>query len=63
MNNHPKIRLETEPATDNKKKALKFYHPPQLEDLGDLRTQTLGGSPGPIDDSGPDLLNTHPIGM
>jgi hypothetical protein len=36
----------------------KAYRKPQLEDLGDLRTLTLGGSPGRLDSGG--TLNTKP---
>ena len=38
-------------AAGNTSKPRKPYHKPQLEELGDLRALTLGGSPG-IGDSG-----------
>lgn len=36
----------------NKNKTRKSYRKPQLEVLGDLRTLTLGGSPGVGDSAG-----------
>jgi hypothetical protein len=39
----------------------KPYRKPQLEVLGDLRTLTLGGSPG-LNDSGGSYLTRKPLG-
>ncbi|MBI3162992.1 MAG: lasso RiPP family leader peptide-containing protein [Chloroflexi bacterium] len=49
MSNIDKLAVEEKSATPDK--THKPYHRPSLEELGDLRTLTLGGSPGP-DDSG-----------
>ena len=43
----------------NKNKIRKPYRKPQLEVLGDLRTLTLGGSPG-LNDSGGDTTHKLP---
>ena len=52
MSNDNKKPTEIEPnPIESKDKSGKPYHKPRLEDLGDLRTITLGGSPG-INDSG-----------
>lgn len=59
MNNH-EILLEVEqPIEEKKKRHIKTYYPPRLEKLGDLRAQTLGSSPSPLDDSGPNIATTH----
>ena len=43
----------------NKNKTRKPYRKPQLEILGDLRTLTLGGSPG-LNDSGSEFTRKPP---
>jgi hypothetical protein len=50
--NH-KIPSETQQAgVESKDKLRKFYRKPQLEELGDLRSLTLGSSPTGFFDSG-----------
>ena len=44
------------------RKSRKPYRKPQLEELGDLRTLTLGGSPG-IGDSGGGQFSEFPPGV
>ena len=39
-------------STSEQEKRRKLYQKPKLEVLGDLRSLTLGGSPGGPDDSG-----------
>ncbi len=41
------------PSTSAQEKRRKSYQKPKLEALGDLRSLTLGGSPGGTTDSGP----------
>jgi len=53
----------TEAAQDpqkNRKERLKPYSKPVLEELGDLRDVTLGGSPG-VSDSGNSFTENWPI--
>jgi len=41
----------------------KVYTKPRLEDLGDLRTLTLGGSPGTGESSGGGTRKRRPFGL
>lgn len=53
MLNNSDNRYETEQSReDSEKKSRKPYHKPLLEELGDLRTLTLGGSVISPGDSG-----------
>jgi hypothetical protein len=61
-----KIKILPVPITkktpiEKKDKLRKPYYKPQLEELGDLRTLTLGGSPGG-GDSGGSMGTRKPIG-
>ncbi len=52
MSRDHELQSETERADNgNKTKVRKRYRTPKLQELGDLRSLTLGGSPG-VDDSG-----------
>lgn len=50
-----KIPQETDPTYAAKDKPRKPYDKPQLIDLGDLRTLTLGSSVGSSPDSSPGI--------
>ena len=41
-----------QPPSEKETKHRKQYRKPQLQELGDLRTLTLGGSPGTTDSDG-----------
>ena len=49
----------TQKESENQVKVRRQYHKPRLEDLGDLRTLTLGGSPG-LNDSGSQFTRRPP---
>jgi hypothetical protein len=52
------IRTETnDPSEEDSSVILKPYEKPELKDLGDLRTLTLGGTPGAGDSGFPGLQN------
>jgi len=58
MSNNHKILSETQQASvEDKAKLRKPYRKPQLGDLGDLRTLTLGPSPAGFRDSGGGLYS------
>lgn len=48
-------------APDRASDSRKPYAPPVLRSVGDLRSLTLGGSPG-VNDSGPNFFNQKPPG-
>ena len=56
------IQESDQPVEDGRVDARKPYHKPELEILGDLRSLTLGGSPG-TGDSGGSTVYKFPGGM
>jgi len=56
----PKNLSEKESIDAKKDKVLKLYSEPQLQELGDLRSLTLGGSRGGSFDSGGPTPWTYP---
>ncbi len=69
MSNTTKTSRDTKRIEEDKTDPRGFYRKPHLEELGDLRSLTLGGSPG-IGDSGgggtpvpefPPGASSHPL--
>ncbi len=60
MSNKEKTFRDTK-KIENLPTFRKFYRKPHLEELGDLRTLTLGGSPG-VGDSGGGAGSEFPLG-
>ena len=52
MSNKDEKFIECEPISTKKVQLRKYYCKPRLHNLGDLRTLTLGMSPGFEEDSG-----------
>ena len=54
-----KTEVQPENVQSPETSPKKLYSPPKLEKLGDLRTITLGGSPGTGDLSGNPLIQAQ----
>jgi len=49
--------IRTENPTICTAEKRKLYTKPRLDEIGDLRTQTLGSSPGPMESGGAGVLD------